>query len=61
MSEELLHHSQVCPTVEQMRREAVPEGVRVGRPGGAAVDDAPNITSAQTLATMVAEQRITRM
>ena len=35
MSEELLHHPQVCPAIEQMSREAVPEDVGTHRLGDA--------------------------
>ena len=56
MPEELLHHSQVCPTVEQMRRAAVPERVRVRGRDGPAIDDATDVARAQPVAAVVAEQ-----
>ena len=60
VTQQLLHRTQIGTAVEQMRCEAVSQGVRMCRDWRATIDDPPDIAGREILAALVAEQDATR-
>jgi hypothetical protein len=60
VSQQFLDDTQVSTPVEEVRGEAVAEGVRVRRNRGPAIDDAPDVAGAQASAAAVQEHRMRR-
>src|SRR3954451_7847849 len=61
VAEQILYHAKVCATIQQVRREAVPQRVRMGWAAAATVEAAPDIARRQPHTSFVAEQRRTRV
>jgi len=56
VAKEILYHAKVCPTIEQMRREAVAQGVRVRRTWATTIENAADVAGRQPHSAFVAEQ-----
>ena len=57
MSQQFLHDTQVGTPVEEVGGKAVAQCVRVGRHRRPAVQDAPDVTRTEAVATTVVEER----
>ena len=60
MTQQLLHRTQVGPTVEQMGGERVAERVRVGGIARSTVEDAPHVAGREPATPPVEKGRIGR-